>query len=129
MKKYSELISDFLGMLREAQQEYNIAEAEEHDANNETQDILHSVELDDMKYHEYARLSIALRDVRQQRRKAKDKTQELQPIIDFLSTNAKVVKAIERLLGDVRKAERSTEGRAYAPRTDIVERTLGGQQK
>lgn len=90
---------------------------------------MHNIELCENKYHDYARLSIALRGVRQQRRRAKDKEQELQPIVDFLSNNMKVIKALERLLGDVRKAEKSTEGRSYTPRTDIVERTLGGGQK
>lgn len=123
--KYSERISDFLKLLREAQQEYNIAEAEEQDANNATQDILHNLELCENKYHDYARLSIAMREVRRQRRRAKDRIQELQPIVDMMGKDMKVIKALERLLGEVRKAEKGTEGRAYNPRTDVVERTLG----
>lgn len=79
--RYSEVISEFLNLIREVQQEYNIAIAEEQDANNATQDILHNIELCENKYHDYARLSIALREVRQQRRRAKDKEQELQPIV------------------------------------------------
>lgn len=127
--KYSKSISDFLNFVRDVQQEYNLAVAEEQDADNATQDILHNIELCANKYHDYARLSIALREVRQQRRRAKDKGQVLRPIVDFLSDNAKTIKTLERLLGDVRKAEKSIEGRAYIPRTDIVERTLGGRQK
>lgn len=127
--KYSEHISSFLNLIREAQQEYNIAVSEEQDANNATQDILHSIELSENKYHDYARLAIALREVRQQRRRAKDTVQELQPIVDFSGDNMKFIKALERLLGDVRKAEKGTEGRFYSPRTDIVEQTLRGRQK
>lgn len=32
-----------------------------------------------------------------------------------------VIKGLERLLGDVRKQERRSEGRSYAPRTHILE--------
>lgn len=34
--RYSEVISEFLNLIREVQQEYNIAIAEEQDANNAT---------------------------------------------------------------------------------------------
>lgn len=127
--KYSEQIAGFLRFLREAQQEYSIATAEEQEANNATQDILHRIELNENKYHEYARLSIALRDIRRQRRAAKDKQLKLQPVIDLLEQEQKLVKTLERLLGDVRKAEKSAEGRAYCPRTDAVERALEGGKK
>ena len=39
--KYSESLENFLGYLREVQQEYNIAGLTEQEANNATQDILH----------------------------------------------------------------------------------------
>lgn len=122
--KYSERIADFLNFLREAQQEYNIAMAEEAEANNATQDILHTIELRDNKYHDYARLSIALRDIRQQRRRAKNRIQALQPIVDMAGENAQTIKAFERVLGEVRKAERNAESRVYTPRTDIAEWAL-----
>ena len=48
--RYSEVISEFLNLIREVQQEYNIAIAEEQDANNATQDILHNIELCENKY-------------------------------------------------------------------------------
>lgn len=123
---YSEKIESFLGFLREAQQDYNISISQENDANDETQDILHKIELGENTYHEYARLSRALRIVRYERRKAKDTKCQLQPVVDWISQNSKAIKGLEQLLGAVRKAERGTENRYYTPKTDIVEKALRG---
>ena len=70
----SEILSDFLTYLRDAKQVYNMAVQDENDANDATQDILHSLEIDGGSYHELARLSKVLQDVRRKRREAKDKT-------------------------------------------------------
>lgn len=77
-------IDAFLTFLRDCEQRYHIAEAEERDANNETQDILHSLELEEHSYHEYARLSKQLRDVRQRRRMAKDTLSVISPVMGQL---------------------------------------------
>lgn len=125
--KYSERLENFLDFLREAQQEYNIAVSSEQEANDATQDILHTLELEENKYHDCARLAVALREVRQERRAAKDKKQQLQPIIDWIAQNGKTIKALEQLLGTARKAEKSLEGRFYKPKTDVVEKALNGR--
>lgn len=122
--KYSEKLDEFLSFLRECSQEYTVASAMETEMNNKTQDLLHCLELNDNKYHELARISKALVAVRQGRREAKDKEMILEPMIDWIQQNGRTIKELERLLGAVRKAERSTEGRIYAPRTDIVDKAL-----
>lgn len=127
--KYSEHIESFLNFLREAQREYNIAAEDEKSANGATQDILHSIELGEHKYHEYARLSKALREVRQERRRAKDIEQQIQPVQEWAAENAKAIKNLEQVLGAVRKAERSMQERHYISRTDIVQKILGGEEE
>ena len=112
----SSQIDAFLTFLRDCEQRCRIAEAEERDANNETQDILHSLELEPHDYHEYARLSKELRDVRQRRRRAKDTLSVISPVLDFVDGNRPFIKGMERLLGDVRKAEKKLENRVYVPR-------------
>lgn len=112
----SQGIENFLAFLRETEQRYHMAESDEQEANDETQDILHSLELQDHDYHEFARLSKELRGVRQKRRSAKDAMNETYPILDWADKNRAVIKSLERLLGDVRKAEKSTENRIYTPR-------------
>lgn len=126
--KCSEHIEGFLDFLREAQREYNIAADDEKSANGATQDILHSIELGEHKYHEYARLSKALREVRQERRRAKDIEQQIQPLQEWAAENAKAIKNLEQVLGAVRKAGRNMQERHYIPRTDVVKKILGGEE-
>lgn len=126
---YSEQIEKFLNFLREARQEYDIAVAEETEANNATQDLLHSLELDDNKYHDSARIALALKQIRKERREAKDKEIKLQPIIDWSAENIRVIQELEQLLGAVRKAERNSVGRRYIPKTDVLEKTLKGENE
>lgn len=126
--KYSEKLDEFLSFLRECSQEYTVASMAETEMNDETQDLLHCLELNDNKYHDLARISKALAIVRQGRREAKDKEMILEPIAEWTQQNGRTIKELERLLGAVRKAERNTEGRIYAPRTDIVDKVLNGEK-
>ena len=67
----SEQIDIFLSFLRDCEQRYRMAEADEQEANNATQDILHSLELEEHDYRDFARLSKELREIRQKRRRAR----------------------------------------------------------
>ena len=102
----SEGIERFLGYLRDTEQAYRLAQAEEGAANDATQDILHAIELEESGCRRPARLLKKLKQVREKRRAAKDTPE---------------IKGLERLLGEVRKAERRTENRSYTPRTNILE--------
>jgi len=118
--KYSEQIEGFLDFLRESKMDYNIAVSTEKDANDKTQDLLHSLELYENTYHEYARAAKKLAKVRQERREAKDKREQLQSVMDWLEENDRVIHGLERLLGNVRKAEKAAEWRFYMQRTDVL---------
>ncbi len=118
--KTSKQIERFLDFLREAKTDYNIAVSGEKEANDATQDLLHRLELYENTYHEYARMAKKLAQVRQERRTAKDRREQIQPVVDWLEENGKVVFGLEKLLGDVRKAEKATEGRFYTQRTDVL---------
>lgn len=120
-KTYSECVSDFLNFLRDAAQQHRMAVATQQESENETQDILHSLELEEHTYNEVARLGKRLSEVRKNRRSAKDVIAATSPIIDWAETNAASIKAIERLLGDIRKSERYVENRIFTPRTAILE--------
>lgn len=121
----SEMLDSFLTYLRDTRQVYRMAVQDELEANDETQDLLHCLELGGGSYHELAKLSKSLRTVRQERRQAKDKIICLQPVIDWMEENQSTIKGLERLLGSVRKAEKSIEGRIYHPKTNIVKDAIG----
>lgn len=127
--KRSEYISGFLDFIREAQMEYEVARMEQSEADNATQDILHRLELYDDSYHDMAKLSKALKEVRQDRRAAKDAISELDPVCGWAKETIKVLKSLEQLLGNLRKIEKATQNRYYTDRTDAVERSIGHEQR
>lgn len=126
---YSNEIEGFLNFLREAEREYRQAVEEESIKNSETQDLDHRLELNDDSYHDCAKLARALRNVRRERRKAKNTKIMTEPIYEWYGQNKKIICSIERLLGEVRKAEKSTENRFYTDRTEIVKNTLGNEKE
>ena len=121
----SKAIEAFLSFLRDAEQRFHMADADEQEANAETQDVLHSIEIEDHTYNEYAQLSKQLKGIRKKRREAKTTISECQPVIDWLDENRAVVKSLERLLGDVRKVEKYNEGpKLYTPRTGKTKKVV-----
>lgn len=120
----SQSLSDFLEFLRQSQQDYNIAVDIELTKSKETQDILHKIELDDVKYHDYAKLGKALKSIRNERREAKNIQLQLAPLVGWIKENQNVVRGLERLLGEVRKAETNIKNAHYYPRTDVVNEIL-----
>ena len=122
-------IADFLKFLLKAETIYAIADVTQNDADNETQDILHAMELDSLSYHDRSRLSSALSAVRKKRRKAKDTAEIMKPVLDWEEKNRDAVKSLENVLGAVRTIEKEKENRFYVKRTDIVQRTLQEHEK
>ena len=114
MKKCSVNVADFLGFLRQAQEDYNIAKSMHSDMEKETQDILHRIELGENTYHEYAKLSRGLKEVRQKRREAKDRWTQLEPIVNWAAEHEETIKIIEKY---------------YIPKTEIVSQILGDEKK
>ncbi len=123
--KYSEHIDAFLTFLRDAEYWHSCGCADEDEANRKTQDILHSLELDEHDGTELAVLAGAIKGIREERRAAKDKRMQLQPVVEWTAENKPVINKLEQLLGKVRKIENSTESRHYNPKTDIVKKGAG----
>ena len=75
-----------------------------------TQDYLHSLELDGLKYEERAKIATQLAKCRQERREHKDTTMILEPLVQYLNTDK------GRQLVNLLKAEEKMENRVYYPR-------------
>lgn len=113
----SNQIDAFLAFLRDCEQRYHMAEADELEANAVTNDIHHSLELEEHGEPELLSLASELAETRRKRREAKDVMAQTLPVLAWMEDNRAVVKSLERLLGEVRKAERAAENRIYTPRT------------
>ena len=116
----SESLSNFLSFMRNISSQYRMAVTEEQETDDITQDIMHSLELEDHTYHEYAQLSKELSEVRKKRRMAKDTLAVLKPVLDWYEKNTQVIKDLENLLGVVRKSEQKFNNRIYTPKTNNV---------
>ena len=123
--KASKELERFLDFLKSAESQLDQAMAGQQEADAETQDILHSLELEKHSYHEMAALSRKLAEVRQTRRQNKDIVAQLTPVVEWTRENDAAVRSLQRLLGDLRKVERSTQNRFYTPRTDILKGEQG----
>jgi len=113
----SKPIDDFLIFLRECEQRFHMAEADEQEANGITNDIHHSMELVDHDDSEILQLGHELIAARRQRRSAKDTMNETAPVLSWMDGNRATIKSLENLLGEVRKAERIAQNRIYTPRS------------
>jgi len=112
----SQQIDSFLTFLRNCEQRYHMAEADELEANAITNDIHHSLELEAHSDGEVLALGLELASIRRKRREAKDILSETAPVLAWMEENRAVIKGLEQLLGEVRKAERAVENRIYTPR-------------
>jgi len=129
-EKASGRIKAFLSFLRDAKEGHRIASSLVGDANKEIQDILHWTEFNaEASWEDRVKVSKAETRVRQERRQAKNEVAVLEPVAKWAAENAAVVKSLERLQGEVKKAERSAENRHYIDRTDVIARTLGEEKE
>lgn len=117
-KNPSEYISEFLNFLSSVESSYNFCLAEMKKQEQLTQDYLHSLELDDLRYDERNKVATKLAMNRKDRRYYKDRVEEYEPIIKFLNDqkNKQVIKQLTQVLGEVRRQEQYHNKRFYIPK-------------
>lgn len=114
--KNSEVVDNFLTLLREAETHCAFVSGLLKQTNDETQDILHYLELENPNYKERAKCATKLQKVRQQRREYKDELEEFTDIAEFVKENQQIIHRLEQLLGKIRKVEKYHAERHYIPR-------------
>ncbi len=126
-QKISQQISEFLQLMEQAQRSYTYSAEEVQRMELLTQDYLHKLELQSCSYHARTRVATAIRDCRAERRRHKDNTIILEPLVDFLQTEKGklLISQLQQTLGAVRKAERATRDRQYHPRVLCAEEYEG----
>lgn len=129
-EKLTKKISELLKEVEQAKVDYAFAEEELTRCEQLTQDYLHKLELENPKYHEFARIGSALGQCRIDRRNAKDTIARYQPIVDFLDTEKgkAAISQFQQLLGALRKAEKQICDRVYNPRV-LTEQEYKGERK
>ncbi len=121
MEKISQIYKTFLDTIKDIQTTYKFESEELTKKDQETQDLLHQLELG--SYKERPKTTTKLAKVRKERRYSKDVISVLQPMVDLLATNEGIafIKKLQIVLGDTRKIENSMLYRRYTPRviTDL----------
>lgn len=121
MNGFSIEIEKFLRFCRQCVDTNRRAAIAEMDADNQIQDILHNIELNENYPDDYVLQGLALKNIRKDRRVAKDVIRITYPVVQWVNQNQKTINELEKLLGAVRKAENNTVGRMYSNRTKILE--------
>lgn len=100
----------------------------ESDADAATQDILHHIELEENTQQDYILEGLQLSHIRRERRQAKDTQRLTKPIREWMAANKRVIRDLEKLLGELRRQERYIENRSYTPKTDVLKILKGGDE-
>ena len=111
----SDNVGNFCAFISQAQKDYDWANSELARLNDLVQDYLHKLELEKLNYRERAKVATQIAKCRRQRRKAKNKIETLDPLMEFVSdkNNKLLIDKLRNVLGQMRKAEGCISNRKY----------------
>ena len=114
----SKELENFLNFVDECMRDYTYNQEKLTTEENLTQDLLHSLELGDMKCDERSKVATRLAINRKDRRYYKDVVEEVTPVCEFFneSSTKAVLNKMRELLGKLRKVEAYHACRTYFPR-------------
>ena len=112
----SDIITAFLNLIIQSENEYQFALELQRTEEKKTQDVLHMLDLDNLNYKERAKLATQLKNIRQKRRRYKGEVEELECLVQFNKENKNLVNMLTQLLGKQRKVEKSHIDRHYTPK-------------
>ena len=119
--KPEETLKDFLKFARGVITRYEDNQRLQADLEQETQDLLHYMELhDNMNACMGNEMYKKMREIRRQRRNCKHEIELLKPLYDFFSDQT-VIQQLSKIQGQCRTSKDAIALRSYTLRTDVVE--------
>ena len=111
----SHSLSEVLKMMDTASKDYDYNYNAVNQMEKLTQDYLHALELDNLKYKERAKVATRLEQCRKARRHHKDMVELLEPLIIQLDSDygKKFINLLKDALGKTRKIEEKKQCRMY----------------
>jgi len=111
-------IKDILTAFAQAERDYTYSYEQAGLRDKETQDILHSLELDVLDKNQRNKLATRLQRVRRERRQHKDMAEANYPIVEFLRSDKgrNMINLLKEVLGKTRKVEEYHKTRTYRKR-------------
>lgn len=123
---YSSEIENMLVFFSQCKDKFKECKSYMDEANNETQDILHTIELCNCTVQERNKLFKALSEIRRKRRLCKNEESVLAPIMEWMRNHEKEIQTLQQLLGTLRGVESSVNGeKFYRSRSDVFKNIFG----
>lgn len=116
-----EIVEEFNTLLREAKSTYEENDIVKRESDDKILDLLHYAELhDNLSASDGFRVYQKITAARRERRRSKDENELLEPLMEFIRQNPKLVNDIGTLVGKLRGTKRCIEQRIYRTRTDVI---------
>jgi len=111
-------LRDILMAFEQAEKDYLWSYDQVNQCDKETNDILHSLELDPIDKNQRNRLATRLAHIRKQRREHKNIVEINEPIVEFLQgeKGRQMCNLLKDTLGKTRKVEQYHQNRSYVKR-------------
>ena len=116
MKNYDKIAQDISKLINSVVNEYEDSYNRVGNYDKELQDMLHQLELTNMKYKERAKLATKLQESRINRRKYKDITDEINSLYNFITNNRRVLDGFIKELLRVKNIDANK--RSYVKRSN-----------
>lgn len=117
----SETIASFIDFIEDSRDAYQECIREIGAADNETQDLLHFIELEKLDAVKMTQVCKRLKDARIRRRRAKDTVELLEPLIRWYDKCGTALNPLQKkTLPAVQAVEINQRAREYYVRTDIL---------
>lgn len=126
---YSETMQAFLLLVQRAKEGYPAEEENVVFCDNQTQDILHELELVPHSASQIMKLAKQLSATRQERRLSKNNLELLNPIVEWANKHKNAINDLKDALAEVAIKEEALLNREYRYRTTVVQDTLGGKKE
>lgn len=117
-------------IFQEAERQNRNATVELEYCEKKQQDILHELELTEADYHEGAKLSRELAEIRRRRRNAKNLIELTGPVVKWLSEQSGAMSKLSNVIGQMRKIDDRQKNAVYYVRTgENAGMMIGGETK
>lgn len=123
---YSDKIAEVINFFNQIREKNKELKQYQIVSNDQTQDILHTIELCSLTVAEQRKLMTSLSEIRRSRRVGKNEDEIVSAIMDWIKNHEKEIKSLEQLLTTVKRIEERVNGnKFYRNRTDIIKDVLG----
>lgn len=118
-RKLSDKVKEFIELLESGTNDYYTNFNAEHELFNSRMDMIHTLELETLSYHEVAHLALDIRDVSRSRRQYKDAYLLREPIMKFTKENKKIIEDLKKLQIDLENVEKYMCDKHYNTRQKV----------